>query len=126
MKRGLMVLLLFGACSSSSSCRVPTLEPTYLPHGLHSVAMTGLVDSARSRTWSDGKRVVQVLQDVQGNLGDTTITTKVRGYAAVVGQTGLDAAPLAVEWRDVCGASFAVLTKGLSQEEMLKIANGLR
>jgi len=126
MKRALIVLLLFGASSCSSSCRLPNLKPSYLPRGFHAVAMPRLVDSVSSGTWSDGNRIVQVLQDVQGNLGDTTDTTKVRGYAAVVGTTGLDAAPQAVEWRDVCGASFAVLTKGLSEHQMLKIANGLR
>jgi len=128
MKRALFALALLGACSSPSACRAPTLRPTVLPHGFHAVAMRRLVGSGGSETWSDGSRIVQVLEDVQGNLGDGADArkTKVRGYIAIVGTTGLTQAPLAVEWRDRCSVNYAVLTKGLSSSEMLRIANGLR
>jgi hypothetical protein len=127
VKRVLVIaLLLATGCSSSSSCTTPRLVPSYLPAGLHRASNDALVGSARHTTWRSGPRFVQILEDVNADLGEDAKPTKVRGVAALYGPTGLPQAPLGVEWHDECGTAFAVLARGLNASEVVKIANGLR
>ena len=127
-------LLLIGGCAtnrSGSDCRPPHLGPGYLPNGLHRTIATSLVPSGWSATWKDETRTVQVAGDVDANLGDgpEIKSATVRGHLAGYGPTGNPAGPLAVEWTDPSecgGVQYAVIVKGLTTTEMLKIANGLR
>jgi hypothetical protein len=121
-----IVLALLTACAPSSSCTAPRLTPSYLPPGLHRVATAALVAGTRHSTWSGRGRFVQILEDVNADLGEDAKPTTVRGFAALYGATGLPEAPLGVEWHDKCGTAYAVLARGLPAAEVVKIANGLR
>ncbi len=127
MKRFAAILLLAaGGCAAHTSGCPSRLEPTYLPARFRQVAARALVPGGGARTWRDGDRLVQLVDHVTANLGDNVRSTKVRGFVAAYGATGLPAAPLAVEWRDRCDTPYALLARGIGPAELLRIANGLR
>lgn len=127
VKRLAASLLLAGAaCAHAHGCVAPKLSPTYLPAGFHRVAMRRLVPGGGSATWRDARRFVQLVSDVSANLGEDARSATVRGYTGRYGPTGLPSAPLAVEWRDRCGAPMALIARGISSDELLRIADGLR
>lgn len=119
-------LIALAACAHPASCVAGKLTPTYLPPGLRRAAVHPLVPGGDAATWRDGHRLVQLVTNVSANLGDDVRPTKVRGFVANYGPTGLPAAPVAVEWRDRCNTPYALLAKEISAAELLRIANGLR
>ncbi len=129
MKRCLLfVLLLLAACGTNPhGCVDPYLTPRYLPPGLQRTNAHPLVPGSRAQTWQDAARTVQIVAGVDANLGEAK-QTKVRGRSAVYGSTGLPDAPLAVEWSEgpCAAAQYAIVVKGISTSEMLKIAGSLR
>jgi hypothetical protein len=94
--------------------------------------MDPLVSGSAVGTWTDGRRLVQVVAGPLADLGDgpDVKRTEVRGRTALYGPTGNVKGPLAVEWREPpsrCGPSaYAVIVKHITADEMLRIANGLR
>jgi hypothetical protein len=128
----LATLVVLSACASKTPapCTPPLLVPRSVPAGLHETHMDALVPSARSRTWTDAARTLQIATGVSADLGDGPDVKKasVRGQSAVYGPTGNPAAPLAVEWTEpACGGTqYAAIAKGFSSTQLIEIANGLR
>jgi hypothetical protein len=133
----LAVASLVGGCSSDgtpSACKAPKLVPTHLPAGVHRITAKPLAGGEWTQTWKSRTVTVQVIGQVNANLGDEVKSAIVRGHPASYGQTGIADGPLAVEWTEPgpCKtdkdyqANYAVIVRGISGSEMLKIANSLR
>jgi len=69
--------------------------------------------------------MIQIDGGVSANLGEDTKHAIVRGRDALYGPTGIDVAPLAVQWTEG-SCTYAVLGNGFSGAELLRVANGLR
>ena len=120
--------------ASASPCPAPPLEPGYLPSGVQPTQRGPLLARPeRTRTWESDEAVVQLLEGFKADHGDEpdAKTTPVRGDdAAHVGSIPMGGGNvLLVDWGEPtrCGhKQYAVATRGLTDEETLKIARSLR
>ena len=115
-----------------TSCPAPHLSPSYLPAGVESEEGPKLIEAAEWwSTWTDGDVIVQVLGGLSADRGDDpeARTATVRGKPAQVGPVAIQTGTYpAVNWdeQSSCGLhQYAVVAKGINDEELLRVANSL-
>ncbi len=118
--------------ATASTCPAPDLRPGYLPSGLTEVDREPLVGQpAYTKTWEARNIFVQLVAGISADRGDDpdADSTKVRDFDGQVGPIPLDGSDyLVVDWleQEECGShQFAVISRDVDEEELLKIANSL-
>jgi hypothetical protein len=142
---GMLIGLVSVACSTAdsdsrttpspatTSCPAPALAPGYLPDGVRSVEkgpLVGIPD--RTRTWAKDGVVVQLDEGFSGDHGDEPrleqVTVRGDRFAHLLTDDYSDGTLVTVDWAEEtrCGhKQYVVVTKGLSEDETLKIAQSL-
>jgi hypothetical protein len=118
--------------STATTCPAPRLDPSYIPPGFETVAEPALIENSEwSNTWKSSDRLFQVLGGFSADRGDdsTTKSATVRGRGAQLGPVALQSgAYTAVNWDEEsdCGLhQYAVIGRGVSDQQLLQIADSL-
>ena len=120
---------------TSSPCPAPALTPAYLPDGVEVADVTPVFgEPERLRSWTKDGVLVQLGEGFSGDHGEEPRLKQVtvRGDTTAYLLTGEDpsdrSAVVSVDWDEQtrCGfKQYLVVTKGLSEDETLKIAQHL-
>ena len=120
------------APTSASACPAEDLQPRYLPSGVRSVEREPLVGQPEhTTTWAKTDLLIQVVGGISADRGDDSDarSIQVRGFDGQIGPIPLrETTYLVADWteQEDCGLhQYAVIAKGVDEQELLRIANSL-